>query len=780
MDKATASLKQIYTEYKPLTNYVLSWINANHTAEADRQQTTRFKSTRDALEAARKVNEQKLQVPHSVISALLLSIKRRRQVHDIYCTLNPLRNDVRADQNHLAFIERLEAILALLLPLRTRSRTTTTKSVPIFPSPVLGSATNRFGALDIEDATVAEAESTSDSDNPALEPKVLSADAHSQQDVETFFLEDDDLGEWIELSYFLRVKFSLLRSNQIGTDSRQEIDAICTEVCAYWRQAAKENIPVLLAAWLTTTALHAMGRCFTRVEHIAPSFEILIEKWVKHRVKGVSIRFKDVPTLSQDVNGRFTEGLALYHAGQVLEHCRSWEDYRIIHSNAGRHHDPLTVFRLFNPPPTEELDPFFYEDDLALDKMQESMRDLNTSKRAMAALELSEKDCHISEPLLPLLKQATTNTDKPLPFCLVVGMDMLVSTYRCFIWPDDVVNKGNCRIEALKFARDVKSSYEAVVHAIDEVCDQNETNLQYQKRFIISRIEQLNQFTAEKRFDLYYQAPWTAGSHMVEILLTASWEGLDLCTSTGYLCAVLHLYNALRHLDPTMKEIPLCEQLCEVFRSLLFLGPLPKQRFSSHFRRAMGSGVDKSASTRTSASNRRHTLQPSRAVNARKCSPAEVSLFYELHNNNFQTTIDFWVRVHEGQSISGPSEKQKQQVSEQVHSVPFSDCLNRIYTAVLPEFTGDSPVMRMNFLSVFQICISTLRDIVDAIMNDPDNGIDGLQRSNRIEVVDLLLVQIDEHLEDDSKRPLLKFWRPLNLAKDVFRSIKIPEYTWDI
>lgn len=186
--------------------------------------------------------------------------------------------------------------------------------------------------------------------------------------------------------------------------------------------------------------MHAISRISARAEAFARTYDILVGEWIAHKRKGVKIRFTDIPELKCQTGGRLADGMSLVHVGQILEHCRTLEEYKKICPNAGKHQDPFSIIQR---PTTSSGDSesTFSADDLALDKSQESMRQLLASRRAIASLEISEKDEHISEPLLPLMKQILSNTSAPIPIHLVFGMEMLLSTYKAFIWLDGEPNK---------------------------------------------------------------------------------------------------------------------------------------------------------------------------------------------------------------------------------------------------------------------------------------------------------------------------------------------------
>ncbi|KAL4888619.1 hypothetical protein BDV59DRAFT_137701 [Aspergillus ambiguus] len=150
---------------------------------------------------------------------------------------------------------------------------------------------------------------------------------------------------------------------------------------------------------------------------------------------------------------------------------------------------------------------------------------------------------------------------------------------------------------------------------------------------------------------------------MAEILDIVFARGVSLCCELGYVCGVLHLYNALRRLDPPIDEIRLFEQLCQLFREQLFLGTLPGENFSSHFRRAMGQGLDRENG---SGPNSRPTLSKPTVVSKREIKSAQMSLFHLLVCSSYETTDELWTRVYLSPNIRQPDSVQVDRVVEEI------------------------------------------------------------------------------------------------------------------
>ena len=149
---------------------------------------------------------------------------------------------------------------------------------------------------------------------------------------------------------------------------------------------------------------------------------------------GVKLRFTDIPELTCQNGGRLADGLCLYRIGRVLSDCRTLDNYKQISPNAGTRRDPFSNVERPDMGSAGSLNDLNVDDD-SWDQMQESMRQLLASNRAIASLELSEKDEHVSEPLLPLMKGILSDAKSPIPIHLVFGMEMLLSKYKAFLWP---------------------------------------------------------------------------------------------------------------------------------------------------------------------------------------------------------------------------------------------------------------------------------------------------------------------------------------------------------
>lgn len=108
--------------------------------------------------------------------------------------------------------------------------------------------------------------------------------------------------------------------------------------------------------------------------------EILISKWYFTK-KAFRIRFTDIPELQQGYQ-RFSVRLGLWHYWKILNHCRTRDEYKEILPHAGGLQHPRDFIHNL----TDSTDSFKL-DDIAMDTIQENMRQLLISGRAISALE---------------------------------------------------------------------------------------------------------------------------------------------------------------------------------------------------------------------------------------------------------------------------------------------------------------------------------------------------------------------------------------------------------
>ncbi|KAI8291918.1 hypothetical protein K4K60_012172 [Colletotrichum sp. SAR11_57] len=131
--------------------------------------------------------------------------------------------------------------------------------------------------------------------------------------------------------------------------------------------------------------------------------------------------------------------------------------------------------------------------------------------RAISGLESYDQvlDCP-SERILPLALENISELQNPASLELALGMDIFLSSYEAFLWADGKQNRQNCRLQALLLAKDMQKSILSSIGSLKKLaCDMSFYSMPivFQKELY----DLLDAYLCEKAFDLYHQAPWTAG-----------------------------------------------------------------------------------------------------------------------------------------------------------------------------------------------------------------------------------------------------------------------------
>ncbi|EED16367.1 hypothetical protein TSTA_014590 [Talaromyces stipitatus ATCC 10500] len=360
------------------------------------------------------------------------------------------------------------------------------------------STPDETGSPKVGDESITQ--TTADNEVPAGLPPL-------QPSPENVILAADAVGDWIELSLF-----------------PCELDTVSEPIYEYWRQAAKGELPVPLAAWLSTVAFHASRRNFMAMNHISPTFENITSRILKEK--------ESVILLQRHTTACLTAWWSLYWRNYT-DHYRRSADYfagrrieRLHGSDIDKIHQAILQDARWKQEPADIIRPDMdsqpnmeiFDDDLTFDLML-SMRKLLASKGAIAGLEISQDNEHICESLLaPLRTFLRDNSEYAfIPFHLMYGLELLLTIYKAFLWQTGDIEKPNCRNLALEFAKEVRRSILEAGSALESSGNQEYTAKESSIRLKVQAAK-LDKFSCEQRSDLYYQSPWTAGCHMVEIL----------------------------------------------------------------------------------------------------------------------------------------------------------------------------------------------------------------------------------------------------------------------
>ena len=524
------------------------------------------------------------------------------------------------------------------------------------------------------------------------------------------------------------------------------MDIICSKVKYFWEEAAKGTMSIVFATWLTSAAFSHVERSFDEdgpwsetlhnADHMemCAMFKFFMEEMDGHNEPVLP------PWVTHKSHGIFTSGHGLITPGKTLFCFKGAGTMGIETTKPSLFEKPadhITIQRGSRDGPRQvdsERD--------CLTMMLNSMERLGKNDKRAGALSMRD--------LNPLVeKTAAMSPEDVLTMRpdVVFGLQLLIESYKSFLFGNGATpTKVNCRLQALKFAGEVKKSIMRVLRMRPprkrETCTCKSCTEQLLRQGLEFLEQDLSSFTGERRFDLYYQAPWVAGSQMLEILSQATDYGLLLCNRFQYVGAVLHLYNCLRQVGAIKKDEILLEKLCNLLEKVVFKGPKPDHNFYSRFIVFLGGKIefDRSRLRRKKEAqpydmleggdipfhgrDRSWRMAMPEYFNRNQLTIAEHSHFYALHASRFGFTSpiagDAWARFY-GNRIGNRPVDDNLFVAciNKMYETTFVDTLERMDRELKPEMEGEFPIARINWFEVYLTCTEILEKTAIAKLREP-------------------------------------------------------------
>lgn len=308
------------------------------------------------------------------------------------------------------------------------------------------------------------------------------------------------------------------------------------------------------------------------------------------------------------------------------------------------------------------------------------------------------------------------------------GLQMLLDTYKSYLLASERKSTPPCcRLQALKFAQEALPNIRAVLEDSSMPCRCCHT-----LAFHLENVHHdFKTFLQEKVFDLYFQSPWVCGSHILEMLEMLFYYGLRLFSYRHYVGSVVHVYNILRECT-AFQPIPLLENLCDTFSDILFPGGRPKRSFKACCLRYMGGRLrfdphasdHKSGShqiwipARTAKATAGYGLQ--KGANDARFEYRKISLLHHLKERGYHLDQALWDRVYHLSTTPpetqppGKHAKRNQSCAQHAHEHQSPQTrLHHLQTALLTEFAGDFPIVRINFFQIYLSCVRIVSLISD-------------------------------------------------------------------
>ncbi|KAK1637846.1 hypothetical protein BDP81DRAFT_517686 [Colletotrichum phormii] len=679
-------LRASYGAYKLATNCFLGWMVAQYRSAVPARgddDSGPIQSTGDIVRIATVLKESQTIVPLSIIGALGHAIDKRREVLEIYKALGA------EDPSHKHFIKRLEETSDILTPLVAESKLPTSE-IPGIDTVTL----NQFAALALEEG---DTDADDDDDDAPLLPtssklptathrrsakgKVILRQPHAKLEV---FLEDDEMCRVFEVAYLLH-----------------EAGKMRDQLMMFWAEAGKGMIPIPVAAWLTSTVF-----CLTN-QLIADRFPLTSDEMEK-TCNNVFDFLEAQPEIDNATDGQLN----------IVRFCdfrKFVNDWSYNRDQLGRGGDLTTdgkydeehfrgVLEILQNTRT------YYEEFRPVERLE--LHNITDSQQARSSEPVLDylKNFHLGLLPSPSVEEHAASTESPEQTAstdsaddasteLVFGMDLLITTFDAFRWPDGKLNEDvDARTRALDLAYDIGT-------AVDDSLKVLQDSLNYAPGATL--VEEMRELLrglfdyADERSSFYYRAPWTAGAHMGEILFQAQYFGRYLAGSNSHtglaaIPATLHLYNTLRRSDFNLAEIPIMEEFCNLFKANVFQGDLPDKNFLSIYRRIVFGGTLNKNKSAIECGNKKCIVPPL------------MSTFFEQHGNHHRMGPKCLARFL---GESNPTTKaQEEKIVKKAVSQPITAIMQRAKETVIAEFSSPVPVMRINYFAIFNLCIEVLEN----------------------------------------------------------------------
>lgn len=153
-------------------------------------------------------------------------------------------------------------------------------------------------------------------------------------------------------------------------------------------------------------------------------------------------------------------------------------------------------------------------------------------------------------PLYQKLSELLDKKSPPTGLRLAFGLQLLWETSKSYYFmqtdedDDDNSNdeRPNCRTELLEFAKEYVGSLEAVMDDTT-MSGKDQNTLPWH----LQRVrDEVKEFTEEGPLNLFVQSPWVAGAQMVDLLHSATGNGLRVFNYCQYVGSLVHSYNVLQ------------------------------------------------------------------------------------------------------------------------------------------------------------------------------------------------------------------------------------------
>ncbi|KAI9724024.1 MAG: hypothetical protein M1812_000742 [Candelaria pacifica] len=744
-------LYELYSDYKKGTRTIIEWLVAHGSVHGANRSW--IVTVRDLVQLADNVKMRSIEVPITVASTLRDTIEARAQLSHYFTRSSATQTDLPADSSHEFFTSSLKGIYEKLCKSRRKVSVGAVQSKQCEECKIVSS--NRYGMLEsclqmtsVLEKTVEfeEEQQTTDSGPP---PHVSMIEKGSPR------IADDDLGEAIEILRCL-----------------QEMQDLCSAAKQSWENTANGSNPLVVAALITNVAFTIVHEIDSRLCSILGNAdpEILFVRYT-----ALLASLSALPQQSENVSPCL--GCAF---GEDLR--RPWQILLNFKHDLQKDQGDIPNFQK----------PMDYIMSLTDNRLEAEQISWKMILQSMVRLIASARDrgptdiMWLCSPFVDEIRGFLLADGATQGIKCAFGLRVLLEGFKGHLWSlGPAPNKINCRVEALRFTEDVIASIGSVLDDSTMPCRCPHTLASFLERYR----SDLLAYTRERAFDLYTQAPWVSGSHMLEILDMNFYYGLRLCSYKNVVASVLHVYNVLVKFG-NLQKVQLFEGLSEMFLDVIFLGERPSRNFASCLMRFMGGRIrfNNAHSRRTHSSQHSCTwdMEMPRAPNFQgkglrkelsdeRFKYEKFSLFHQIKGANYTLDDELWAQVFGAKRGKKASRKEKLEVRKKLDRATTADHpLHQVEQEILKDFEGDFPVAKINLFEVYLACAN----IVSRVSDD----IHGAKGDHCLCFVETLLKAADQY---QANRHMLKpFPQPHMLRvtekafQDVLEDRPLFEFLW--
>ncbi|KIV80494.1 hypothetical protein PV11_07992 [Exophiala sideris] len=417
----------------------------------------------------------------------------------------------------------------------------------------------------------------------------------------------------------------------------------------------------------------------------------------------------------------------------------------------------------------------------------------------------------------------TRNDEKGQSWASVQGLHLLTSGYKAYLQSLECANSVSlCRLAALRLAQTAVSQVARLIN--DKTCFP--CRCTQTLAYHLANLEaDLQSYTRHKCWDMYFQAPWVCGSHILEMLDLCHYYGMRLLNYRHYVGAVLHSYNVLRRLGGLEESIPILDALSEQFSAVFFPGGTqPKNSFRACWSRYVGARLKfnkKGGHNRNQNRNSRdswcmaipaHAARRAAGLGVGEKTDADSAtscMLFQVKQRDYHVAEDLWEdichdsasggigtnntstpRLAKGRSNSTAAKTAKAAVPAPgpgERLLKLAEAAQGMFDAGVNtdgKIAGCAlPVARLNLFAVFERCVRVVSRLSDETHTGKDErGI------NCICFASAILTGADR-IVDGRKLGRLEAWKKderecIEQAKsaiwDVFGDVKREEWLWDV